>query len=75
VLGAADARVSTDDLSHGHAHCSPAEPPRTKEFRAQLVDWTCAHALLAARHADVVDPHEAREFDGQLAARSGLDPT
>jgi hypothetical protein len=53
----ATARLTADDRPDGHAHRTPAEPSRPKQLSSELVNRACAHAHLASRDADIVDPH------------------
>jgi len=66
----ATAPFTADDRSDSHAHGAPAESSRSQQLRADVVNRARARALLAPGHADVVDAHQARQFDGQLAAHA-----
>jgi len=72
--GVANTPFAADDVPDSHAHGAPAEAPRPKQFCSHLVGRARPRALLAPRHADVIDAHEPRQLDGELSARSRLDP-
>jgi hypothetical protein len=65
----ATARFPADEIPDGHAHGAPAEPPRSEQLGAHLVDRARSHALLAARDPDVIDPKEPGKLHRELTAR------